>query len=127
MCVCTMTLLVGCSDDPLDGVGASPPILGTEGRIRYVVTLDKAAPDLAEYRALLKDNPGGVAGYVDKKRVEASAALADVEGAVGTVGGRVVERWWMSNQATIEIPATAVATVRAVPGVKSVEADKPLQ
>lgn len=116
----------GCPDDPLDGLSATPPILGTEGRVRYVVTLEKPAPDLAEYRALLKDNPGGVAGYVDKMRAEAAASLGEVDSAVGTVGGRVVERWWMSSQATIEIPATAVATVRAVPGVKSVDPDRPL-
>jgi hypothetical protein len=33
----------------------------------------------------------------------------------------------MSNQATVEIPTTGVPTIRAVNGVKAVEADKPLQ
>ncbi len=116
----------GCTDDPLDGIASTPP-LGAEGRVRYLVTLEKPPVDLAEYRKLLKDNPGGVAGYVEKQRADAAAALADVDSAVGTVGGRVVERWWMSRQATIEIPATAVATVRAVPGVKSVDPDRPLR
>lgn len=112
-------------DDPTE-LG-TPPILGTEDRVRYVVSLDGPAPDLAEYRTLLKENPGGVAGYVDKKRGEAAAALGAVDAAVSSLNGRVVERWWMSNQATIEIPATGVATVRSVPGVKSVEPDRPLQ
>ncbi len=117
---------MGCSEDPLDGL-QPPPVLGSEGRVRYVVTLDKPAVDLAEYRALLKDNPGGVTAYVEKKRADAAAAFADVDAATGTVGGKVVERWWMSNQATIEIPATGVPTIRGVPGVKSVEGDRPLQ
>lgn len=127
VCLCIPWMLgAGCSEDPLGDLSL-PPIPGTEGRVRYVVTLDAPAPDLAEYRALLKENPGGVAAYVEKKRAEAAAAFVEVDAAVGTVGGRVVERWWMSNQSTIEIPATGVPTIRAVAKVKSVDADKPPQ
>ncbi|MDP2340378.1 MAG: hypothetical protein Q8O67_05430 [Deltaproteobacteria bacterium] len=118
--------LAGCPGDGLDGVVA-PGVAGSEGRVRYVVTFEKGGPDLAEYRTLARDNPGGVARYVDGKRAEAALAQADLDTALGVVGGKVVERWWMSNQATIEIPPTGVATVRAVAGVKSVDPDQPLQ
>jgi hypothetical protein len=123
---CVLALSAGCPGDGLDGLTA-PGIAGSEGRVRYVVTFTQPGPDLAEYRTLARDNPGGVARYVDGKRAETAVLQAELDTALGVVGGKVVERWWMSNQATIEIPATGVATVRAVTGVKSVDPDQPLQ
>ena len=119
-------MLAGCPDDGLDGLQPRA-VAGSDGRMRYVVSFEKPGPDLQEYRDLARDNPGGVARYVDGKRAETATGQSGLDMALGAVGGKVVERWWMSNQATIEIPTTGVATVRAVPGVKSVDPDQPLQ
>lgn len=116
---------VGCPGTEAD----APPVglTGTAGRARYVVTMAAPPPDLAEFRALPKDQPGVVEGYVAKKRAETAAAQARLDAVVGGVGGVVVSRWWMTGQATIEIAPSGLATVRATEGVKSVEPDQALK
>ncbi len=116
----------GCPDDGLAGLQRTG-VMGSEGRARYVVSFEKAGPDLQEYRNLAHDNPGGLGGYIESKRRETANGQAGLDAALGAVGGRVVERWWMSNQATIELPPAGVASVRAVPGVTSVDPDQLLQ
>ncbi len=119
------TGIVGaCADDPLGDLRA-PVVAGSGGRQRFVVTLAGATPDLSEYRRLLKDSPGAVAGYVERKR--AALARPEVEAALAGVNARVVERWWMSGQLTIELPPEQVSAVRALPGVAAVAPDVPLQ
>lgn len=119
-----LALAVGCADDPLGDLKA-PVVTGTAGRQRFVVTLAGAAPDLAEYRRLLREDPGRVAAYVDERR--AALVRPDLEAAVAGEKGRVVQRWWMSGQLTVELEAEGVARVRALPGVTSVEPDVPLR
>jgi hypothetical protein len=98
-------------------------VLGSEGRERWVVTFDGAAPDLAEYRKLLADDPSAVPAYVVKMRDRQAQAHPELEESLTALGGRVVDRWWMSNQVTIELPATGVASVQTVPGVKAMVPD----
>lgn len=117
-------VVVGCADDPLGDLKA-PLVTGTAGRQRFVVTLAGAAPDLSEYRRLLKEDPARVGSYVDERR--AALVRPDVEAAIASVNGRVVERWWMSGQLTVELGAEGVARVRAVAGVTAVEPDMPLR
>ncbi len=121
--VCT---LMACTDD---GLGELQPrtLAGTEGRTRYLVTFEKSGPDLGPYRAIPKDNAAELLLYVENKRTETALGQAQLDAALSVVGGKVVERWWMSNQATIEVAATGLATLRAIEGVKSVDPDQPLQ
>jgi hypothetical protein len=115
---------VACADDALGDLKA-PLVAGTAGRQRFVVTLAGAAADLGEYRRLLKEDPTRVAAYVDERR--AALLRPEFEAAIANVNGRVVERWWMSGQITVELTNENVAALRALPGVVSVEADVPLQ
>lgn len=123
---CTALLLcavTGCPDDP-------PPtgLPGTEGRARFVVSpTQPPVVDLEAWRALQRDNPTEAAAFVAAKRDELAAAQAGLDQVVTTYGGRVVSRWWMSGQVTIEIPGNAVANVRAAAGVASVEPDRLLE
>jgi|GEM_PF-1087337 len=104
-----------------------PGLAGSEGRQRYIVTMGSAATDLEAWRALQRDKPDEVAAFVDAKRAELAKTQAGLDQVVAGLGGRVVGRWWMSGQATIEISPAALATVRAIPGVTAVEPDRPLQ
>lgn len=110
---------LGCGGDKKD----ESRVLGSEGRERWVVTFDGAAPDLAEYRKLLTDDPSAVPAYVVKMRDRQAQAHPELEQSVNALGGRVVDRWWMSNQVTVEIPATGVASIQTVPGVKEMTPD----
>jgi hypothetical protein len=98
---------------------------GTAGRERFVVTLASGAPDLAEYHRLLKDDPAGVAAYVAQRR--AALGSPELDAALVGVDGRIVERWWMSGQLTIEMKREGLATVRALTAVRAVTPDLPLQ
>lgn len=100
---------------------------GAEGRQRFVLTLDLPAPDLSEYRRLVKDDPASALTYADKQRAALAASLQPVEAQLAALGGRVVERWWMTNQATIEMQASSAASVQGMAGVKSLEIDQPPQ
>jgi hypothetical protein len=100
---------------------------GSEGRQRFIVTMGSAATDLEAWRALQRDKPDEVAAFVEAKRTELAKAQAGLDQVVAGLGGRVVGRWWMSGQATIEISPAALATVRVIPGVTAVEPDRPLQ
>lgn len=102
-------------------------LTGSEGRQRYVVTMGSAAADLETWRALQRDKPGEVAAFIEAKRADLAKAQTGLDQVVAGLGGRVVGRWWMSGQATIEISPAALATVRAIPGVTAVEPDRPLQ
>lgn len=114
-------LFVGCpAKDP---AATGPRVLGTDGRERYVVVFDATAPDLADYRALLKDKPDDAEAYAEKMRAKLHQDHADFEASLSTVNGRVVERWWMSNALTVEVEATGVPTLQKAPGVKSVTPD----
>ncbi|MBM4279695.1 MAG: hypothetical protein FJ137_02675 [Deltaproteobacteria bacterium] len=113
-----------CADDPLGDLRA-PVAARSGGRQRFVVTLAAATPDLGDYRKLLKEDPAAVAGYVEQKR--AALTRPDVEAALAGVNARVVERWWMSGQLTVELPPEQVSAVRALPGIAAVVPDVPLQ
>jgi hypothetical protein len=113
-----------CADDPLGDL-KTVQVADAAGRQRFVVTLAGAAPDLGEYRRLLKENPSGVAGYVEGRR--AALVRPDVDAAITGASGHVVERWWMSGQLTVELAPEGVSTLRALPGIASVEADVPLR
>jgi hypothetical protein len=115
---------LGC-DDSADMGPAGPVVLGSNGRQRFVITLSEPAPALDDYRRLLKDNPAGAAAYVDDRR--AALARPALDSALVAFNGRVVERWWMSSQLTVEMDREGLATIRAVTGVKSVEPDVPLR
>lgn len=117
------------------GAGACPgeeqptakPTAGADGKERWVVTLDGEAPDLSEYRALSRDNPKAVAPYVEKMRQNLMAGRTDLDTFLTSVDGRVVERWWMSNAVTVEVPASAVESLKKQPGVKQLAADQTLE
>jgi hypothetical protein len=108
----------GCSDD-----SDAKPVFGRDGRERWVVTFEGDAPDLGEYRKMLKDTPDQVPAYVTKMRAKQAETHKELDDALKTFGGSVVEGWWMSNQVTIEIPHDALPTIRKVSGVKDVVAD----
>jgi hypothetical protein len=116
--------LAACSEGTSDADKA-PVVAGTAGRQRFVVTLAGATPDLGEYRKLLKENPADVPAYVEGRR--AALVLPALDAALTGFNGRVVERWWMSGQLTVEIPPEGVASLRAVPGVSAIEPDAPLR
>lgn len=123
-----LTLVVasgGCPSDAL--TDAALGVAGTDGRSRYVVTLDAPPVDLSEYRALQKEKPDEVEAYVQRQLDACAAAQGGLDIVVKSFGGRVIHRWWTTNQATIEIPAKGVASVRATPGVKALEPDQALQ
>lgn len=119
-----VVVCVGCDDPPPADV---PGLAGSEGRQRYIVTMGLAATDLDAWRTLQRDKPDEVAAFVEARRAELAKAQAGLDQVVAGLGGRVVGRWWMSGQATIEISPAALATVRAIPGVTAVEPDRPLQ
>ncbi len=116
-----VAMLVGCTSGTQQP--EATPLAGSQGRGRWVVTVKATLPDRSAYRALLIDNPAGVAAYVAKMRAEQARNFPEVQKAVTTVNGEVVERWWMSNQLTVELPAAGVATLRGTEGVSSVEPD----
>ena len=124
-CALVTSILVSCPKDKTDV--APVGLAGSQGRSRYVVTMEGPAVDLADFRALQKDQPDAVGAYVERKRTEMAAAQAQLDSAVSGVGGRVVGRWWMSGQATVELAPGGLATVRAARGVKGIEPDRPLQ
>jgi hypothetical protein len=125
VCVTAVVVLsVGCDDPPPAEI---PGLPGSEGRQRYIVTMGSAANDLEAWRTLQRDKPEEVAAFVEAKRAELAKTQAGLDQVVAGLGGRVVGRWWMSGQATIEISPAALATVRAIPGVTAVEPDRPLQ
>jgi hypothetical protein len=125
--VCFTAAVLTCSacDDP--AAVETPGLAGSDGRQRYVVTMGSTGTDLETWRVLQRDKPEEVAAFVAAKRTELAKAQAGLDQVVAGLGGRVVGRWWMSGQATIEISPGALATVRAVPGVTAVEPDRPLQ
>jgi hypothetical protein len=114
---CAAALFAGACD------GDAKPVAGRDGRERWVVSFDGSRPELAEYRKLLKDDPAAVPAYVQKMRDRQAQAHPELDQSVAAIGGAVVERWWMSNKVTVEIPRSGLATIQAVPGVKSVEPD----
>ncbi len=118
-------VVVGCSEDATDFT--APGLAGTENRVRYVVTLKGPAADLAGYRELLPTDAAAAAELATRKRRDAAAAHSKLDEAVRSVSGRVVNHWWMTNQATIEVAPSSLATVRAVEGVLRVDPDRALQ
>jgi hypothetical protein len=127
--VCTVAswgvLAAGCAEDPTDF--AAPGLAGTEGRLRYVVTVKGPAADLSGFRELAATDAAAAADLTARKRREAAAAHAALDEAVRSVSGRVVNHWWTTNQVTIEVAASSLATVRAVEGVLRIDPDHTLQ
>lgn len=121
--LCCAAMLTGCPEDPPVVEG----LKGTEGRNRYVVTMTAPAPDLDGYRAAAAASPDDAAAFVAKQRAALAAAQTSLDQVVAGLGGRVVNRWWMSGQATIEVSPAAIASIKALPGVTSVEPDRPLE
>ncbi|MCC7071070.1 MAG: hypothetical protein IT383_07100 [Deltaproteobacteria bacterium] len=120
-------LVMGVGGCPGEEQPTAKPSVGTDGRERWVVTLEGEAPDLTEFRSLTRDNPKAVAPYVDKMRQNLLAGRSELEGFLTSVDGRVVERWWMSNAITVEVPASAVASLKKQGGVKQVAPDLTLE
>lgn len=116
--------LVGC---PSNGAASGKATIGADGRERWVVSFAGEPPDLAEYRALARDNPKAVDPYVTQMRDSLMRGRTELEGFLSSVEGRVVERWWMSNAVTVEVPAGAVETLKTLPGVKQVAPDLTLE
>jgi hypothetical protein len=114
-----MSGLAGCADDPLGDLRAPGAAAGA--RKRFVVSLAGPPPDLTEYRRLLKDAPGSVAGYVEERR--AALVRNDVGEALGGLNARVVGRWWMSGQLTVEASPEQIDALKALPGVSGVAPD----
>jgi hypothetical protein len=102
-------------------------VLGTDGRERWVVTFEGNEPDLAEYRALLKDKPDEAEAYAEKMRKKLETDHEDLAKVLESLNGRIVERWWMSQSVTVEIDATAAPSLEKVAGVKSLTPDVPLE
>lgn len=113
--------LAGCDDEPEEP--AEKPMMGADGRGRWVVAFADAEPDLAEYRSLAKDNPSGAEAFAERARKKLSTSHADFESSLQALSGRIVERWWMSSSLTIEVDASAVPSLRESPGVKSIRPD----
>lgn len=113
----------GCPSKEGDG----KRVLGTEGRERWVVTFEGNEPDLAEYRALMKDKPAEADAYADKMRKKLETDHEDLAKMLESLNGRIVERWWMSQSVTVEIDATAAPSLEKVAGVKSLTPDAPLE
>ncbi len=118
------SLAGGCSEDPLGDLKA-PATNSVAGRQRFIVTLANATPDLTEYRRLLQADPASVASYVQRRRAELGGP--ELDAALQKVDARIVERWWMSGQLTIEAPAERVTSLRSIAGITAVEPDAPLQ
>ena len=125
--VCSAAVVLVCSACDEPAAVEIPGLAGSEGRQRFVVTMGGSGTDLEAWRVLQRDKPEEVAAFVAAKRTELAKAQAGLDQVVAGLGGRVVGRWWMSGQATIEISPGALATVRAIPGVTAVEPDRPLQ
>lgn len=117
--------LAACPDS--DDTGGAKPAAGADGKERWVVTFEGELPDPAEYRALLRDNPKAAAAYVTQMRDSLMRGRTEIEGFLTSVDGRVVERWWMSNAVTVEIPASAVESLKKQQGVKAVSPDPTLE
>jgi hypothetical protein len=104
-----------------------PGLAGTDARARYVLALEGPAPDLARWQEAQARDPAEAARLGDSMRQQLASRHAPVETAVSAVQGRVVAWWWMSNEATIEVPAAGVASVQVAQGVSSVRPDRQLQ
>lgn len=117
--------LAACPGDD-DNAGLKPTA-GADGRERWVLTFEGEAPDPSEYRTLLRDNPKAVEPYVTQMRDQLMRGRTELDAFLGSVEGRVVERWWMSNAVTVEVPASAVESLKKQPGVKSVSPDPTLE
>jgi hypothetical protein len=113
----------GCPGKDDDG---GPRVLGTEGRERWVVTFEGDEPDLAEYRALLKDKPDDAEAYAEKMRKKLETDHEDLAKTLESLNGRIVERWWMSRAVTVEIDAGKAPSLVKAAGVKSLRPDAPL-
>ncbi len=110
-----------------DDAGGPKPTAGADGKERWVVTFDGEPPNQAEYRALLRDNPKAAEPYVAGMRDTLMRGRTELETFLSSVEGRVVERWWMSGSVTVEIPPSAVESLKKQPGVKSVTPDLTLE
>ncbi len=119
---CTV-IVSGCDDTSATEVAG---LAGRDGMQRFVVTMG-SAPDLERWRSLQRDAPQEVPAFIDARRSELAKAQSSLDQVVAGLGGRVVSRWWMTGQATIEIKPEAVAIIRGVAGVSAVEPDRPLQ
>ena len=102
-------------------------VLGTDGRERWIVTFDGNEPDLAEYRALMKDKPDEAEAYAEKMRRKLDQDHEQLAQTLESLNGKVVERWWMSRSMTVEIEAGNVPSLRKASGVKSIVPDVPLE
>ncbi len=124
VCAATLPLFLGGCDDA--ATAEVPGLAGREGRQRFIVTMG-VAPDLERFRAVQRGSPQDVPAFIEARRSELARAQSGLDQVVAGLGGRVISRWWMTAQATIEIKPEAVAIIRGVAGVSAVEPDRPLQ
>lgn len=118
-------MVAGCPGD--EDSGGAKPTAGADGKQRWVVTFEGEPPSPAEYRALLRDNPKAAEPYVAQMRDSLMRGRTEIEAFLSSVDGRVVERWWMSNAVTVEVPPSAVESLKKQPGVKSIAPDPTLE
>jgi hypothetical protein len=122
-----LVLAAACSggdDDAYDG----KPLPGSAPSLqRWVVRFEGDGPDLAAYRKASVDDPSAVPAIVAGLREKQQKEREEFKTKVEAVGGKVVDWWWMSNAATIEIDASGLPTIQKADGVRSVSPDRLLE
>lgn len=115
-----------CAGD--DDGGDRKPLPGSAPSLeRWVVRFAGDGPDLTAYRKATAQDPGAVPAIVAGLREKHEKDHVEFKTKVEAVGGRVVDWWWMSNAATIEIDPSGLPTIQKAEGVKSVTPDRLLE
>ncbi len=129
-CAVTFVVCTGiaCSGGGDDAAGDQQPLPGSQPKQeRWIVAFKDDGPDLAAYRKAVKEDPAAAPALVASLREQQKKAHADFAGTVDSVSGKVVDWWWMSNAATIEIDPSALPTIKKADSVKSVSPDRLLE
>ncbi len=108
---------VACSDDAGEAIKGSSP--GTE---RWVVLFEGDAPDLTDYKKAQATGKG-LAAAEAKLRADAQTRHKGFEKGLKELEGKVVERWWMTNAVTVELPSGNVGSLQHMDGVAEVKPD----
>jgi hypothetical protein len=123
--VCVLAGAAACSDDDDEVAGGA--LLGSnEGVERWVVHFETGAPDLTAYHAAL-DKDGDTASIELQLREQAMTRRQDFARAVGELGGKIVDYWWLTNAVTVEIPVGNVKSLKMMSDVKELTPDRLLE
>ena len=122
-----IALLVGgfgqAQDHGRVAAGIAPP---RDGATRYIVQFEKRSFDLSGFRAAVRRR----ATQDEMRKLVTGLALAvrrdqtPFATRLRRMGGRVVQQWWIINGCSIEIRASAIEAVRALPNVARIELDE---